>query len=178
MFLTIIMIIVLIGNYIVLTSSANDETHEADFEWSHPLWGTWDGSIALNGLEDRDLDLTLSIHPQYFSFHLSLWFSSVGLYWRKYGDAGHCDCDRDFIRRDAVVDEIHTLLAAGMVYFNRMQGVFGRRSDQLRLTALMGSINRLCELAEINVDRSMPFTMECTESLKANFDEIGGNHEQ
>lgn len=132
MWITIALIVAVL-NLIIISSPANDETHEAAFEWTHPLWGTWDGTVATNGLDSRDFDLTLSAHTQYLSFHISLWFVSAGLYWRKYADSAHLDCADDHVSistlRPLVEDAIlearvlltKTYITSGTSHMERMQ---------------------------------------------------------
>lgn len=176
--LTVIMIVVFILNWIILTSSVNDKTRETSFEWFHPLWGAWDGSVALNGLEDRDLDLTLSAHPQYLSFHLSFWFFSMGLYWRKYADDSHCDCERDYLRRAAIEGEVYALLAAGVVYANHINEIQIRHGDQMRFSKILTSISNLCDLVGIDQDEPMPTFLNSADLSTAGFDESAGIDEQ
>ncbi len=56
-------------------------------------WGNFEIFATIEAYDSRDFDLTLSLHPQYFSFQLSLWFVAFGVLWHMYDT--HLDCERD-----------------------------------------------------------------------------------
>lgn len=69
------------------------KTLSLSWDRKNTLWGDFETFISIVKHEDRDIDLTLSIHPQYFSFQLSLWFVATGFFWSMHGT--HLDCERD-----------------------------------------------------------------------------------
>jgi len=64
-----------------------------DYESGETRWGFFEWSAGIEGYLHRDLDLTLSLSFQYFTFQLSLWWITFYIGWSMYGT--HADCDRD-----------------------------------------------------------------------------------
>jgi hypothetical protein len=69
------------------------KTLSLSWDKKNTLWGNFETFISIVKHEDRDIDFTLSIHPQYFSFQFSLWFVAAGIFWSMHGT--HLDCERD-----------------------------------------------------------------------------------
>jgi len=59
-------------------------------EWSR---GNFEAFMSIVGYAYRDFDLTISLHPQYISFNLSLWFFAIGIFWSMF--ESHLDCEQD-----------------------------------------------------------------------------------
>jgi len=60
------------------------------------LWcGQFAYDIGIEGYDERDLDFTLSLHPQYVTLQISLWYVTLYAGWSMYATHADCASDRD-----------------------------------------------------------------------------------
>jgi hypothetical protein len=63
---------------------------------SRLLWcGRFSYDIGIEGYVERDIDFTLSLHPQYLMLQISLWWVTLYVGWSMLGTHADCASDRN-----------------------------------------------------------------------------------